>query len=64
MNFYRLMGEPEGMRPLRRPRSTWVDNIKMDLGEIGWGDLDWVGLAQGRGQWRVLFSAVMKLWVP
>jgi hypothetical protein len=41
-----LVGKTEGMRPLRRPRRRWVDNIKMDLGEIGWGGMDWIGLAQ------------------
>jgi hypothetical protein len=43
---YRLLtGEPEGKRPLRRQRRRWVDNIRMDLGEVGWGDVDWIGLA-------------------
>jgi hypothetical protein len=40
------VGKPEGKRPLGRPRCRWVDNIKMDLGEVGWGDVDWIGLAQ------------------
>jgi hypothetical protein len=45
-NAYRLLvGKPEGKRPLGRPRCRWVDNIKMDLGEVGWGDVDWIGLA-------------------
>jgi hypothetical protein len=43
-----LVGEPDGKRPLRRPRRRWVDNIRMDLGEVGWGDVDWIGLAEGR----------------
>jgi hypothetical protein len=43
-NAYRL-GKPEGMRPLGRPRCRWVDNIRMDLGEVGWGDVEWIGLA-------------------
>jgi hypothetical protein len=48
-NAYRLLVEtPEGKRPLRRPRRRWVDNISMDLGEMGWGDVDWIGLAQDR----------------
>jgi hypothetical protein len=48
-NAYRfLVGKPEGKRPLGRPRRRWVDNIKIDLLEIGWGDVDWIGLAQDR----------------
>jgi hypothetical protein len=43
-----LVGKPGGTRPLRRPRYTWLDNIKMDLREIGWGGLDWIDLAQDR----------------
>jgi hypothetical protein len=46
-NAYRLLvGKPEGRRPLGRPRHRWVDNIKMDLGEINWGAVDWIGLAR------------------
>jgi hypothetical protein len=42
-NSYRLLvGKPEGKRPLGRPRHRWVDNIRMDLGEVGWGDVDWI----------------------
>jgi hypothetical protein len=48
-NTYRLLvGEPEGKRPLGRPRSRWVDNIRMDLGKVRWGDVDWIGLAKDR----------------
>jgi hypothetical protein len=48
-NVYRLlMRKPERKRPLGRPRRTWVDNIKMDLGEIGWGGVDWIGFTQDR----------------
>jgi hypothetical protein len=43
-----LVGKPEGRRPLGRPRSMWLDNIKMDLVEEGRGDVDWIGLAQDR----------------
>jgi hypothetical protein len=43
-----LIGKPEGKRPLERPSRRWVDNIKMDLGEIVWDGMDWVGLAQDR----------------
>jgi hypothetical protein len=41
-----------------------VDNIRMDLGEVGWGDVDWIGLAQDRNRWRAVVSSVLKLWVP
>jgi hypothetical protein len=48
-NAYRLLvGEPEGKRPLGRPRRRWVDNIRTDLGVVGWGNVDWIGLAQDR----------------
>jgi hypothetical protein len=58
-NAYRLLvGKPERKRPLGRPRCRWVDNIKMDLLEIGWGGVDWIGLAQDR------MNAVMNLRVP
>jgi hypothetical protein len=64
-NAYRiLLGNPEGKRPLGRPRCRWLDNIKMDLREIGWDDMDWSDLAQDRDQWRALVTAVMNLWVP
>ena len=59
-----LVGKPEGTRPLGRPRHRWVDNIRMDLQELGWGYVDWIGLAQDRDRWRTLVSAVMKLRVP
>jgi hypothetical protein len=48
------MGKPEGKRPLGRPRCRWVDNIMMDLLEIGWGGVDWIGLAQDSNKWRLL----------
>jgi hypothetical protein len=53
-----------GKRALGRPRRTWVDNIKMDLREIGWDGMDWIDLAQDRGQWRALVNTVMNLRVP
>jgi hypothetical protein len=54
-NVYRLLvGKPEGKRPLGRPRRRWTDNIKMGLLEIGWGSVDWIGLAQDRDKWREL----------
>jgi hypothetical protein len=63
-NAYRiLVGNPEGKRPLRRPRRRWVNNIKMDLREIGWNGIDWIDLARNRDQWRALVSVVMSLWV-
>jgi hypothetical protein len=63
-NAYRLLGrKPEGKRPLRRPRRRWVDNIRMDLGEMGWGDVDWIGLAQDRNRWRALVNSVLNLRV-
>jgi hypothetical protein len=49
-----LVGKPEGKRPLGKPRYKWVDNIKMHLLELGWGDVDWIGLAQDVNRWRVL----------
>ena len=55
-----LVGKPEGKRPRRR----WVDNIRMDLQEVGCGYMDWIGLAQDRDRWRMLVSAVMNLRVP
>jgi len=59
-----LVGKPEGKRPLGRPRRRWVDNIRMDLQEMGCGYVDWIGLAQDRDSWRALVSAVMNLRVP
>ena len=59
-----LVGKPEGKRPHGRPRRRWVDNIGMDLQEVGCGYVDWIGLAQDRDKWRTLVSAVTKLWVP
>jgi hypothetical protein len=59
-----LVGKPEGKRPLERPRRRWVDNIRMDLGEVGWGDLDWIGLAQDRDRWRAPVSSVLNIRVP
>jgi hypothetical protein len=64
-NAYRiLVGKPEGKRPLGRQRRRWVDNIKMNLREIGWDGMDWIELAQDRDQWRALVNTVMKLRVP
>jgi hypothetical protein len=64
-NAYRLLvGKPEGKRPLGRPRRKWVDNIRMDLGEMGWSDVDWIGLAQDRNRWRAVVNSVLNLRVP
>jgi hypothetical protein len=59
-----LVGNPEGKRPLRRPRRRWEDNIKMDLQKVGYGGMDWIGLVQERDRWRALVNAVMNLRVP
>ena len=59
-----LVRKPEGKRPLGRPRRRWVDNIRMDLQEVGCGYMDWIGLAQDMDRWRTLVSAVMNLRVP
>jgi hypothetical protein len=65
VNAYRiLVGMPEGMRPLGRPIRRWVDNIKMDLREIGRDGMDWIYLAQNRDQWRALVNTEMNLRVP
>ena len=59
-----LVGKQEGKRPLGKPRRRWVNNIRMDLQEVGCGYMDWIGLAQDRDRWRTLASAVMNLRVP
>jgi hypothetical protein len=64
-NAYRiLVRHPEGKRSLGRPRRRWVDNIGMDLREIGWDGMDWSDLGQGRDQWRALVNMVMNHRVP
>jgi hypothetical protein len=57
-----LVGRPEGRRPLGRSRRRWEDNIKMDLREIGFGDVDWIHWTQDT--WRALVNTVMNLQVP
>jgi hypothetical protein len=57
----KLVGKPEGKRPLGRPRRRWVHNIKMKLTGVGWGGMDWIDLAQGRDQWRDRVNTVMNL---
>jgi len=59
-----LLGKPEGKRRLGRPRRRWVDNIRLDLQEVGCEYMDWIGLAHDRDRWRTLVSAVMNLRVP
>jgi hypothetical protein len=59
-----LVGKPERKRPLGRPRRMWVDNIKIDLRDIGWDGMDWIDLAQDRDQWRDLVNTVMNLGDP
>jgi hypothetical protein len=63
--LYRLLvGKPEGKSPLGRPRHRWIDNIKIDLLEIGVSVVDWIGLAQDRYRWRALVNSLMNLRVP
>jgi hypothetical protein len=59
-----LVERPEGSRPLGKPRRRWVDNIKIDLREIGLDDVDWIQWAQDRDRWRALVNTVMNLRVP
>jgi hypothetical protein len=56
--------EPDGQKLLGRPRLRLEDNIKMELQEVGCGDMDWIEVAQGRGRWRTLVDAVMNLRFP
>jgi hypothetical protein len=64
-NAYRsLVGKPEGRRLLGRPSGRWVDIILMDLGGVGWGDVDWIGLSQDRSMWRALVNLVLNLRFP
>jgi hypothetical protein len=59
-----VVGKPDGKRPLGRPRRSWIDNIKMDLLEIGLNVVDLIGLAQDRYRWRALVNSVMNFRVP
>jgi hypothetical protein len=64
-NAYRLLvGKSKRKKPLGRPRHRWVDNIRMDLREVGWCDVDLFGLAQDRNRWRALVNSILKLRVP
>jgi hypothetical protein len=63
------VGKPEGKRPLGRPRRRWVDNIRMNLGEVGWGDVgwgdvDWIGVAKDKNRWRAVVNSVLNLRIP
>jgi hypothetical protein len=58
------VGKPEGKRPLGRQRCKWVNNIKMDIREIGWDGMNWIDLAKDRDHWRALVNMVMNLQVP
>jgi hypothetical protein len=58
------MGKTKGRRPLGRPRRRWENNIKMNLQELGCGDMDWFAMAQDRDRWRAVVNGVMKFWVP
>jgi transposase len=60
-NAYRMLGKPEGKRPLGRPRRRWLDNIKMNLRDIGWDGMVWIDLAHDRYQWRALINTVMNI---
>jgi hypothetical protein len=64
-NAYRIfVGKPDGKRPLGGPRRRWVDNIKMDLREVGWDGVDWIDMAEDRDQWRALVNTVLNFRVP
>jgi hypothetical protein len=58
-----LVGKPEGKRPLGRPRRRWVDNVRMDLGEVVWGDVDMIDLVKDWNRWRALVISVLNFWV-
>jgi hypothetical protein len=63
--MYRVfVGKPEGRRPLGRPRHRWGDNIKMDIQEVGCGNMDWIELSQDMDRWRACLNAEINLQVP
>jgi hypothetical protein len=64
IDYYRLLGESQREKPLGRSRRRWVENIMMDLGEVGWCDVDWIGLAKARNRWSALVNSVLNLRVP
>jgi hypothetical protein len=59
-----LVGKPGRKRPLGRPRLKWLDKIRMDVEEMEWGDVDWIGFSQNRNRWRALVNLVLNVWVP
>jgi hypothetical protein len=61
--YMALVEKPEGKRPLGRPRRRWIDSIKMDLLEMGWGGVDWIDLTQDRYRWRALVNVLMNFRV-
>jgi hypothetical protein len=64
-NMYRLLvGNLEGKRLLGRPRRRCVVNMRMDVGEVGRGNVDWIGLTKDRNRWRALVNSILNLWVP
>jgi hypothetical protein len=63
-SVYIIGGKARGKRPLGRPRHRWVYNIRMDLGEVGWGVMDWIGLSKDRNRWRAVVNSVLNLRVP
>jgi hypothetical protein len=64
-NAYRLLvGKPEGRRPLGTPRRRWLDNIRIDLVEVRWGDVGRIGLTQDRDRWRARVNSILNLRVP
>jgi hypothetical protein len=58
------VGKPERMRPLGSPRRKLMDNVRMDLTEVGWGDVNWIGLAKDRNRWRAVMNSVLNFRVP
>jgi hypothetical protein len=58
-----LVGKSEGRKPLGTPRRRWLDNIRMDLVEVEWGNVDWIGVAQARNRWRAFVNSVLNLRV-
>jgi hypothetical protein len=62
--YWVMVGKPEGTRPLGKPRRRWENNIKMNLQDVGCGDMDWMERAQDRDRWWTLMNGVMSLRIP
>jgi hypothetical protein len=62
--YWGVVGRPEGKRQLGTPTRRWEDNMKMDLQEVGWGDTDWINMAQDRHRWRAVVNAAINFQVP